>query len=267
MLRAGNDGIVPRVGYGLQDQPSQLLAVLGQTAVPETYELRVGQQRGTVVDLVNHEKLTCRSGTDQSLKLVGLACYLRDDESWKNESGEEWSLERLLQEELDRSVALDDSAATNRLLGLTYALRRRARSQRPRDGQYARAEAFLDEFHRHALSLQNSDGSWHPRFFASRGESRDTIESLRSTGHILHWLTISLPDSRLQTAEILRAVNYLDNQLAGLVARWNTTSATPRKMDAVAHALGALTTYDQRVFQPYDTRPQTTNSAAAAEKN
>ncbi len=260
LLRAGNAGIVPRIGYGLQSQPSQLLAVLGQLAVPVTYELRVGQQRGTVADLVSCEKQTCRAGQDQSLKLLGLSCYVPDDETWQNDFGEDWSLERLVEEELSRTVAIDDSAATSRLLGLSYAVDARKRAGRPLEDPYDRAAKFLGEFFRHALSVQNDNGSWDPGFFAARGESRDLPVSLRSTGHIFQWLAYWVPESQLQTAEMLRAASYLDNGLTGMASRWNPASATPGDTDAVAHALSALTIYDHRVFRPYDNRPQPVES-------
>lgn len=266
LLRAANEGIVPRVGYGFQPQPSQLLAMLGQTAVPQTYELRVGNQRGTVADLVELEKQNCRAARDQSLKLVGLACYVGDDAEWENDIGEPWSLKRILKEELDRTVALDNAAATNRLLGIAYALESRRRSGRPIDGQYERAVTFLGEFYRHALAVQNSDGSWRPSFFAAGGKSGDWLGSLCSTADILHWLAYGLPDSQLQMAEILGAANYLDNSLSGMASRWNFASATPKEMDATTYALAALMMYDRRVFRPHDNPPEkveTTANAAA----
>ncbi len=253
-LRAGSQGIVPAIGYGFQTHPAQLLAMLGRASVPETYELRVGQRRGTIADLVEHEKRACRSGTDQSLRLIGLAYYIRDDQTWRNGLGEEWSLERLLQEELDRTVAVDDRGVADRLMGVSFALQRRRKAGRPLDGDDQRAERFLNEFYRRALSSQNSDGSWHAEFFARRGTSRDTVGSLRSTGRILEWLAYWLPDDQLQTDEVLRAVAYVNSALARQLPRWKVVSASPQEMATTAHALAALMTYDRRVFRPYDRR-------------
>lgn len=266
LLRAGNEGIVPRIGYGFQTRPSQLLAMLGQTAVPETYELRVDERQGTVADLVEYEKRTCREGTDQSLKLVGLAFYVRDGAAWKSDTGEEWSVERLLKSELDRTVPLDDRAATDHLLGLTYALQRRERSGQPLSSEYERAQKFLADFHRHALSVQNSDGSWNPKFFTLKGTSRDTMGSLHSTGHILHWLSCSLPADQLQTAEVIRGVHYLNTNLEGMLSRWSFTSAPPQDVSTVAHAIGALMTYDRHVFHPHDAKEPPASAAPPANK-
>ena len=266
LLLAGNEGIVARIGYGFQSRPSQLLAVLAQTAVPESYELRVGDRRGTVADLVEHEKRTCRQGEDQAMKLVGLAVYVRDGAPWKNEAGEEWSLEKLLKAELDRQVPLDDRAATDRLLALSYAMERQTRSSGPQADEYEKAQQLVADFQRQALSAQNSDGSWHPKFFAAKGTSRDTMGTLRSTGHILHWLAYSLPDSQLQTAEMLRGVHYVNTSLESLLSRWSFASASPQDMSTVAYAIRALMTYDRRVFRPHDAKQPPASAAPPANK-
>ena len=54
--------------------------------------------------------------------------------SWKNAAGESWSLARLVEEELNREVDRSDRDSTDRLLGLTYAVQRRAKKGQPIDG-------------------------------------------------------------------------------------------------------------------------------------
>jgi hypothetical protein len=89
---------VARMGYGLQAYPSQLLGVLAMSAVPAKYQVRIGSFQGTVADLVAAEQLDCRSGADLSHKLIGMAFYVPEDQTWKNRLGETWSVERLLGE-------------------------------------------------------------------------------------------------------------------------------------------------------------------------
>jgi len=59
LLRTGGGPVMARVGYGLQAHPAQFLAVLAQSRVPADYEIRVGEDHGTVADLVEFEKLNC----------------------------------------------------------------------------------------------------------------------------------------------------------------------------------------------------------------
>ena len=89
--------------------------------VPADYPVRSGNTVRTVADLVEYEKLTCRKGLDMSMKLVALANYLQQP-SWKNSLGEEWTLQRVVADELDRPTGVRPHAATDRLLGLCAAL-------------------------------------------------------------------------------------------------------------------------------------------------
>ncbi len=240
--------IAARIGYGLQEQPSQLLATLALAQVKATYPIRVGQDIRTVADLVEYEKLSCRSGTDLSLKLIGLACYAADTPSWKNGLGEEWSVERIIKEELAQPVLTARCGGTQRLLGLSYALYRRAKREQPIEGQYRRAKKFIDQFHDYALKVQNADGSWGPQLLAARGTSRNPATQLRSTGRVLEWLALSLPKDRLEDHRVIRSVEYVNNLLGSRRYRGNVKSLSTREIGSVMHALHALSVYDRRFF-------------------
>ncbi len=254
LLQIGDGRVMARVGYGFQDCPAQFLAMLAQSRVPADYEIRVGEQRRNVADLAESEKRSCRVGTDLSWKLVALSHYLPADAAWKNASGEPWSLERLVQQELERKVSQADAEATNRLMGLSYALDRRARHERPIEGQYARAQKYVADCREFALRLANADGSWNPRFFAFQGASSDAAGVLRATGCILEWLVFSLPDDRLEEPQVTRSIVYA----AGMLENWqqsaNAGSLSPRVLGGLMRAAHALALYDQKVFKPYDTK-------------
>jgi hypothetical protein len=59
---------------------------------------------GDLADLVEHEKKACRASGDMSLRLIGLAYYAKD-ETWENDLGEVWSVERLVEQELHQPIA------------------------------------------------------------------------------------------------------------------------------------------------------------------
>ena len=252
LLRTDTDRFITRIGYGFQERPGQFLAVLAQSGVPDDYELRVGDARGTVADLLVYEKLTCQSGTDLSNKLIGLAFYLDEDQKWKNETGEDWSVARMVQEELDRPAGVDDVEATDRLLGLSYAVDRRIRRNQAIEGPLLRARDYVDEYRDYVLELQNPDGSWHPRFFAVTGASSDSEGLLRSTGHILEWLALCSPKDDLNDPRLVRSVAYVTTLLNQQGSRRSPTSMTPRQIAARMHALRALSVYDRRFFKPAD---------------
>jgi len=249
LLRESEGHVMGRVGYGLQARPSQFLAVLAQARVPSNYEIRVDEFRGAVADLVEFEKLSCRSGTDLSQTLIGLTHYL-DDQSWKNDLQEEWSLERLVREESSRSVGNSSPDVTGRLMGLSYAVDRQKQRGQPLEGVFLEAEEHLSQFHDYALDVQNSDGTWHPSFFAYKGTSRDASASLRSTGHILEWLVFSLPPERLEEPRVVRSVAYVAKLLGNRRSRWNVTSMSDQDFVSLMRAAHALSIYDRRLFQP-----------------
>ena len=201
MLGFRHKHVAARIGYGYQEHPGEFLAMLAMARVPDDYPVRVGQDVRKVADLVEAEKLGCRSGGDSSLKLIGLAYYVADPE-WKNDLGETWSIARMIETEIAQPIVTAPEGGLNRLMGLSYAVAHRARRGQPIEGQFRRAKDYLDKFHEYALRLQNADGSWGPYFFAAKAQSPDEASQLRSTGRVLEWLAMSLPEQKLADSRV-----------------------------------------------------------------
>jgi hypothetical protein len=261
LLRKVDQHIAPRVGYGLQERPGQFLAVLALSRVPGDYPIRVGKDTRTVADLVEHEKLCCRSGGDQSLRLLGIGHYVTPQESWKNDQGESWTVERLAKEELGQPVPEAAFGGTQRLLGLSYAMAR----QRVTGGVYTEVERFLKEFRGFAYRIQNSNGSWHPLYFSATGTNNDSISQLRATAHVLQWLAVSQPESAMDDARLIKAVEYVNTYLINQNGRWSVPSLDAQTIDAVTCSLSALTLYDERAFKPFDEEPKPEKAGSSAE--
>jgi hypothetical protein len=265
LLRLAEEGITARIGYGWQSHPSEFLAVLAQSRVPADYPVRVGEDVRTVVDLVESEKQTCRPGGETSSKLIGLSYYVDDDATWQNRIGETWSVERLVREELGRSTDGLHCGGTYRLMALSYVVDRRMKRGLPIAGPYFRAKRYVGAFHDYAFQLQNSDGSWHPMFFAARGGGGAAEERLRSTGHIAEWLVFSLPERQLQDPQVVRTIAYLCGHLAQQ-SRINVAAMSPRHIATLMHAVRALALYDQRVYKPRDVQAPADDEKKLAEK-
>jgi len=248
LLTVCDGHLAPRIGFGYQAGPSQLAAMLALARVPPEYPARAGETVRTVADLIEYEKLSCRSGADMSLKLIALSNYVRQA-TWKNSRGEEWSLARIVKEELARSVADTPHAATNRVLGLSIALDRLRRRDQPIVGDFLRAQQYVDESCDYALRAQNPDGSWN-------GAGRqDAAAVLAMTGHVLEWLVLTLPPARLESAPIVQSVQYVAEVLSSQRYRGSVPSLSSREMESVTRAAHALVVYDQRVFAPADPPP------------
>jgi hypothetical protein len=251
-----------RIGYGYQEHPGEFLAMLAMSRVAGSYSIHVGRQTYKVADLVEAEKLACRSGSDMSLKLIGLAHYVTEPE-WKNDLGETWSIERMVDDELDQPTATASDGGLNRLLGVSYAVARRAKTGRPLEGAYKRAQKYVAQCQEYALQQQNGDGTWGPYFLAARTAGTESLSDLRSTGYVLEWLALSLPDEKLTDPHIVSAVESILRLVGSQRYQWNTPSLSTQEIVSLQHALHALVIYDQRAFAPFDAAEKQPATAAS----
>ena len=235
----GNIGV--NQGPGVEGHQGQFLAMLAQSRVVRDYPLKISGRDFTIEDLVEHEKMTCRPKAELTFKLIGLSHYLDSDTTWTNDVGQEWSISRLIQEELAQPVVGAACGGTHRMMGFSYSVRRRKMEDKEITGQWQRAETFVNEYHDYTLQMQNPDGSFSTRWFEGRGNSSDVEKRVQTTGHILEWLVFSLPEDQLYDERIVRSVEYLTNVL--LENRGRSWEIGPR-----GHALHSLVLYDQRVF-------------------
>lgn len=233
-------------GVSVQGHFGQLLAILAQSRVKADYPLRVGGKEFTVADLIETEKLTCRTGIELTFKLISFAHYLDSDETWTSETGEKWDIPKLIADELKQPILSNAACGgTHRLMGFAFAVRNRKKQNRPVDGQWLRAEKYLDDYHKYTFALQNSDGSFSTEWFRRR-EARDDINRrIQTTGHILEWIVYSLPEQQLDDPRVIKAVSYLSGILLAEPNRqW--------EIGPLGHALHALVIYDHRRFKPLD---------------
>lgn len=250
--------LAPRIGYGYQNNSSELAAILAQSHVPADYPARAGKTVRTIADLIEYEKLTCRPRLDMSLKLVALANYVQEP-SWKDSMGGEWTLQRVVTEELSRPVGTHPHAATNRLLGLCAALERFKSDKISLDGNLAQAKQYIDESIDYAFSSQNSDGSW------GRLTKREYATAVSYTAHMLEWLLATLPASRLEEPQIVRGIDFLFNTFNSSHYQNYISTMSTREISAAMHAAHVLNTYDRRVFVPADLPPATAPAKANKE--
>jgi len=240
--------LAPRVGYGYQNNSSELAAILALSHVPAEYPARAGKTVRTVADLIEYEKLTCRPKLDMSLKLVALANYVQEP-AWKDSLGGEWTLQRVVAEELSRPAGAHPHAATNRLLGLCAALERFKSDKIPLEGDLGRAKHYIDESIDYAYSSQNTDGSW------GRLTKREYATAISYTAHMLEWLVTNLPANRLEEPQVVRGIDFLYTTFNSTHYQNYIATMSAREISAAMHAAYVLNTYDRRVFIPTDPLP------------
>ncbi len=241
LLYRNQDFVGVQMGPGYQGHNGQFLAILAQSRVKTDYPLVVGGQRLSVADLVKSEQRTCRAGTELTFKLIALAHYLEPDAAWRNERGEIWDIPRLIREELAQPIVGAACGGTHRLMGFSYAVRKREKSGQPLTGQWLRAKEYLKDYHEYTFRLQNSDGSFSTNWFAGREDRNSNDRKLETTGHTLEWLVDSFPQERLSDERLVKAVEFL----ADLMWRYR---GHEWEIGPKGHAIHALALYDERLF-------------------
>lgn len=247
LLSTINGKLVARRGPGLQGHYGQFLAILAQSHLKSDYPLIVQGKNFTLQDLIDEEMKDCEAGTELTFKLIALMHYLDSDQTWTSSTGETWSIQRLIKEELKQPIRGAACGGTHRLMGLSYAVNKRIKRDKPIVGEYGRAQKFIQDYHRYTFSLQNRDGSFSTEWFNRRADSGDTDRKLKTTGHISEWLNFSLTDEELRDPRMIKAMEFLTGIL-------NQSPNHKWEIGPLGHALHALVLYDTRVFKPHDAK-------------
>jgi len=251
LLMLDSRGLSVSVGTGFQGHEGQLLAILGQVKTPIDHKIQIQDQSFTLKDLIEFEKLSCRPNTELTFKLIGLLNYLDSDEEWTDSVGSKWNLSRLIFEELKQPINGAACGGTHRLMGLSYAVETRKSRKEPIDGQWKRAESFVQSYIDKAFRLQNSDGGFSTEFFEGKSNTPDRIRQIYATGHALEWLSIALSDEELEKPEMGKMVDFL----LDLMEKDYRPQAELHGNDVgpKGHALRALRLYELRAFgEPTD---------------
>ena len=229
-------------GPGSQGHPGQFLAMLAQVNLKRDYPVHVQGNQFTVEDLINSEMYTCDSKRELTFKLLALSHYLPSNARWKSASGEVWSIPRLLEIELSQPVNGAACGGTHRIMGINFALKTRQMRGEPIDGIYVRAQKYIRDYQRYAMTLRNRDGSFSSDWFKRRSNWGDKDRQLQTTGHILEWLAYSVSRDQLSDPRIVESVDFLSYLMTR--NRYHDWQVGPR-----GHALRALSLYYSRVFQ------------------
>ncbi len=241
MFQPTRTGFRTNVGPGMQGHEGQFLAILAQSRVQSDYPIKIGNRSYSIKDLVRYEMATCREKSELTFKLIGLSYYLDANQTWRDNRGHQWTMEKMVADELSQPINGVACGGTHRLMGLSYAIIERQRAGLPITGVWARAEQYLNEYINYTMTLQNPDGSFSTNWFEGRGNKNDTERKVQTTGHMLEWLIYTLPDEHLRSPRIQVSLEYL----------LNTVGRNPGydwPIGPRGHALRAMALYNQRVF-------------------
>jgi hypothetical protein len=196
------------VGQGHQDQ---FVAEMAQWGLPADTPFRVGGKDYTFEDFVRHTQLraSVTAGQELSWALVVIAQYRGTDARWTNTAGETLRFDDLVRYELGQPMDGAACGGTHRLFGLTWAYHLHLRSGGAREGVWKDVAERLGQCRQTARRYQNRDGSFSTRYLAGPGDARDVQLRINTTGHVLEWLALALPDDELRAGWVQEAVGAL----------------------------------------------------------
>lgn len=251
------DRPVVRKGPRVQGHPGQFLAILAQSRAQRDYGFRVGGKDFSLQDLIQSEQLGCRENTELTFKLIAFMYYLDSEATWKNDAGQDWSIRRLIREEIKAPINGAACGGTHRLMGLSYAWRERERRGEPLDGEFLDAKKHVEKYQQQAWAAQNRDGSLSTEWFKGKGARQDLDRRVQTTGHILEWLAYSVDERELTSPRMVKCVRYLVDVLSA-------ERKKPWEIGPLGHALHSLAIYDERLFAEPEAAHETTTPEEVA---
>lgn len=247
-LGNGRRGLVAVLDPGTkigQGHPDQWLAYLTQCHLQPADELLVDGREYTVEDFIKQIQWDVPRNVDReySWTLICLTTYLPTDARWPAQDGQEWSIEKLVELELEHDLSTSACGGSHRLIGLTTALNQHLSRAGKLEGVWRDVDAKVQAAIATARTYQNPDGSFSTNYFARPGTSPDLAQNLGATGHTLEFLTLAMTPEQLQQEWVQRAAIHLCDLLTA-------ARGVSLECGALYHAAHGLVLYRERKFGP-----------------
>ena len=229
--------------YWFEGHISQSLAILSMCNVPLDTEFGTPQGAITMRDMLKNAQMTANEKEEVTWTLWALSTYLPSDAEWINAKGEKWSIERLVRIEVGKKVGGPTSpcGGTHGLFALARARNVYLRTGKPLRGVWQEAEYKIQKYINTAKMLQNANGTLSSNFFRGREYKQDFDKRMASSGHVLEFLMMALPQERLKEKWVRDAIAATANDL--MANRKAYVSCSP-----LYHATDALSIYLERVL-------------------
>jgi hypothetical protein len=243
--RRGLRAIVQAGSKEGQGHYDQWLGYLSQSGLLPEAKIRVGANEFTIADyMAQIEWDVPRNPTrEYSWTLMAMSAYRPTDYTWTASDGKTWSVEQLVDIEVDNGFDGAACGGAHRLTGLTMILNQRLAEGKPLTGGWKKGDDFIRNAIATARKHQNPDGSFSSNYFMRPGASPDLATSLSTTGHTLEFLTYALTDEELREPWIQRAVERLCDM-------FRATQDYPLECGGLYHSARGLVIYRERMFGP-----------------
>jgi hypothetical protein len=228
-----------------QGHADQWLGYLCDCGMPLDETVMVEGEKRTLDDwLLQAERDVHRHpAKEYSWTLMALSAYRKPGYTWKSADGQEWSIEKLVEAELEYNLDASACGGTHRMFGLTMARNRHLAAGGKLEGVWADCDKKIKDCIAKAKELQNPDGSLSSNYFARQGMSADLAQAVGSAGHVMEFLAASMTKEELQEPWARRAI-------ASVCGVFRKTKAVDVECGALFHAAHGLRLYRFKVFGP-----------------
>jgi hypothetical protein len=245
----GGRGHPYTVPYAFEGHVNQFLAILTMSDLPLDHQFKVrGGEIVTMADMVRNAQMTANTREETTWTLWFLNLYVEPDATWVNQTGEAWGMERLVQIQTNATVTNAPCGGTHQLFAISLARNAYMQKHGRLTGAWLQADQKIQSHIAAAQSLQNRDGTFSTQFFKGRGESTDFNERIKSSGHMLEWLMVALPERRLKEYWVRKAVEAVARDLIN-------NANQPADCGPLYHAMHSLVLYRERVMPKSETPP------------
>lgn len=229
--------------YAFEGHANQSLAILSMLGLPLTHELKADKGVITIGDMVNHAKLEINDKEEVSWSLWALSRYLPPDATWQNKDGEVWNIDRMVELQLQRLLSKpmikSPCGGTHAMFALAHARNIRLQANLPIRGVWLQADQQIRKCIELARTQQQPNGQFSTKFFEGRATEQDFDKRIASSGHILEFLMIALPQDELNARWVRRGIEATARDI--MANRQSYVKTAP-----LYHAVNGLTIYLDR---------------------
>ena len=225
--------------YAFEGHANQFFAIMSMSGLPRDFKFKAGANAITISDLIQNAKMEINGREEITWSLWALSSYLPPDAQWVNKHGEQWSIERLVSIQTKAATQGAPCGGTHGLFALAHARNVYLRTGEPLRGVWLEADYKIRRYIETARYQQNTDGTFSSDFFKGRAYNRDFSERMKSSGHILEFLMIAMPQDRLQDKWVRSGVHATARDLISY--RNESVKCSP-----LYHALSGLVIYLER---------------------
>ena len=188
---------LPRV-KAVEHHSNQGLMILALAGVAPDRSIRAdGGKRYRVADLIDAAKRGYTDGQEPGWTLVALTNYLSFDDAWTAADGRTYRIADILRQAITRDPRKESEGGTHHLFGVSYTLRKYARTHRKLDGVWQATRAYLAEHIQTVKRFQLDDGAFSDGLLKQKAKPTSPSKLAFSTGHTLEWLTFALTPEEL----------------------------------------------------------------------